>query len=389
MDFIKMASDYRYGRVIEDISEGLWVERYDTPGEFELKFSPASKDIINFLPLGTFISHTNTRELMIVEQHEIVELGNGTSTLTVKGRGLTAFFENRIAIPTGYFSWSSINPYDPTFAPWFPVGGTNPIVSSPAGVPDREIDYFYSSAYPWIHARRLLEDSISTFPYLDCLIPNWVISTDVTPTAGDSEQRAKIGRGNILEEVTKLLNINDCGVRTRRPVLVSDLDVAIIIHRGVDLSSTIQLDKTDFVSLRRVTSTVGYKNSAVVMGRYIGADIKPAGVSGLDLRMIYSSESDIQYSPKDPGNSFDKMDRMKETMTRRAQRLLKANKRRRILDIELRPKNGFVYRENYHMGDVVFVDGKFINGNMRVVEYVEGFSLKEGYYGHPVLRELE
>jgi len=392
MEFFKIGTDYRYGPLIPDIKEAIWVERYDQPGEFTLIFSPASKAIMDFLPTGTLISHADSKDLMIVEEHEIEETPDDPekpSTLTIRGRSLISFYENRITIPLSYHLWDDVNPLYTSWDPWYPVGGTNPIATQATGSPDREIDFYYAKDYPCEHAKKLLTDYIVGYPWSSAWeILSWAIYNDVTPGAGDTQEEARIERGEVLTEVLRQLNIADAGVKVQRPTTNADVTIDIRIHRGTDKTGTVQFKQGDFSSLKYLRSTVGYKNAVVAISKFVGSQSFPAGVSGMDFRVGLKMMDDINYNPTDAGNSFARMDRQKLVIDRRMKRYLRNHRRTRLVDVEIKNHAGYTYRTDYNIGDVVYVDGTYWQGTMRVIEYVEGFD-ENGRYGHPVLREKE
>lgn len=99
MDFVRLdANSYL---PIEPLIEGynslIWTERFQEPGEFELK----SFDILGLsmlLPEDTLVTHLDTREVMMVETHEINMVGEGADAqpeLTVRGRTASTILEHR------------------------------------------------------------------------------------------------------------------------------------------------------------------------------------------------------------------------------------------------------------------------------------------------------
>ncbi len=80
--------------LIEDCSSKIWTERYQDPGEFELKTNQVNK-LLKLLPEMSLITHRETKEVMYVETHSIGLDSNGFPELTIKGRSLAAFLENR------------------------------------------------------------------------------------------------------------------------------------------------------------------------------------------------------------------------------------------------------------------------------------------------------
>lgn len=80
--------------LIEGYDSMIWTERYRDPGEFEMKTYHVN-DFLSNLPLGSMISHLDTDETAMVETHSIENDQQGVPMLTLTGRTLDFFTENR------------------------------------------------------------------------------------------------------------------------------------------------------------------------------------------------------------------------------------------------------------------------------------------------------
>ena len=81
------------GEIVNGIHKKMWVERFQEPGEFKFTLRPEySRDI---LPIGSLITHTDTLELMMVEDHSISEEKGKPPEIVVTGRSLLGFLEFR------------------------------------------------------------------------------------------------------------------------------------------------------------------------------------------------------------------------------------------------------------------------------------------------------
>ena len=84
------------GEILNNIDNIMWVERYLDAGEFSIK-CPSTEYFRTKLMPGSFISHTDTDEVMIVETQIIDETKDGELQLEVSGRSMEAIImENRI-----------------------------------------------------------------------------------------------------------------------------------------------------------------------------------------------------------------------------------------------------------------------------------------------------
>lgn len=85
---------YMPDAIIEGYNSMIWTERYQDPGDFELK-TPLVTQTWNLLPELSFISLRDSKEVMFVEDHSIGRDSEGWPELTITGRTLDAYFENR------------------------------------------------------------------------------------------------------------------------------------------------------------------------------------------------------------------------------------------------------------------------------------------------------
>jgi hypothetical protein len=83
------------GEIINGIHDSLWVERYRDPGEFKIA-GPLSSGLREALPIGSLISHTDTSEVMMVENHEINDEEDEDTKISITGRSFDAYLEERV-----------------------------------------------------------------------------------------------------------------------------------------------------------------------------------------------------------------------------------------------------------------------------------------------------
>lgn len=103
---------YKPKTLFEKYHSLIWTERYLEPGEFQLVSSYIS-ETETALPLGSFVTVRDSFEIMMVETHSIEPNGsNGYPEITVFGRSLTSFLENRVLVPNTYSKeWLLKRPY--------------------------------------------------------------------------------------------------------------------------------------------------------------------------------------------------------------------------------------------------------------------------------------
>lgn len=88
------STDYYPDKLVGGLSSKIWTERFLGIGEFELT-TPDVDRVAALLPEDMLITHAETKEVMIVETQTIADDENGVPTLTVKGRDLRLFLDNR------------------------------------------------------------------------------------------------------------------------------------------------------------------------------------------------------------------------------------------------------------------------------------------------------
>lgn len=101
MDFYTLDREFNDVSIIENTKAVIWTERYATAGDIEISLedTPANREL---LKLGTFVSCTDSDEVMLLETREMKE-----GVLTVKGETITKFLEHRIIRASGYWNATS------------------------------------------------------------------------------------------------------------------------------------------------------------------------------------------------------------------------------------------------------------------------------------------
>ncbi|MET0787162.1 MAG: hypothetical protein ABWY25_10690, partial [Paenisporosarcina sp.] len=103
------------GILINGLKSKMWIERYRDAGEFTLT-AGADFNVKSQLPIGSFISHTNTSEIMVVENHEIKDNRDRESEIVITGRSFETILESRIVRFNRSYPFSSVNPLTDKFS---------------------------------------------------------------------------------------------------------------------------------------------------------------------------------------------------------------------------------------------------------------------------------
>lgn len=336
------------GQIINGLTSKMWIERYLKNGEFTL-VAPADSGIQALLPLGTFISHMDTTEIMIVENHEIQDDQGSPSSLTITGRGLETYFENRVV-------------------------NTNRTFPVAAGL----AEYFLGADYTWNQAVKLLSDHLlianllddnNAFPYLS-------VQTTV-PGTGASVGRT-IPRGDLYNALLNLLAIDNLGVKIIRPGTWSPLggaspNVDVVIHKGVDRTASVIFshDSGEVITSDYLWSNKNLKNAALVTGKWVEVEVIPAAVE-YDRRWMFVKADDIDQA-QTVAPTGTALTNIRNSMTLRGYEALLAKNILQLTKAQLsKEATKAVYRVDYDVGDLITIFGDYnVTTTRRVTEYVE------------------
>ena len=343
------------GEFINNAQRIMWVERYAEPGEFEIE-APLSSGLMDFLPLDTLISHVDTTEVMIVENHEISQEVEGDPTLKITGRSFVSYLENRFA-------------------------GVNLVRSSSAIT-----EYIIAAGYSWNQIVTLINDHIGTPATANDRLTNVLAQTSVSGT-GISEMRS-VSRADVLKCVMDLLPVDDLGIRTirRNPFGIgSSTQTLLDIYAGVDRSDEVifswlggDLDQANYLF-----SNKNNKNSALVFGQYVYRMVD-TGPTNYARRMLIVDATDLDghLSTAPTGSALVTL---LAQMDIRGRTALKNQNNIAITQSDISKTTQYQYRRDYDIGDLITIDGNFNEmAVMRVVEYAE-IEDENGESGHPTL----
>lgn len=351
-------TSFNEGRMINGATSVMWVERYRTPGEFEI-VAPLSTDLMNFLPLGSLISHVDTYEVMVVENHEITDDSNGDPTIRITGRSLESYFENRIVGMNYARQNSSI------------------------------VEYVLSSDSTWNQTVSMINDHIANGTYTDDNLPNVVAVSSVTGT-GTFEQRT-IKRMHLHQAVLELISIDDLGIKTIRRNTFgvpngSNIYTNVVVYRGADKTASVVFSwkSGDLTSSEYLFSDKNMKNSALIVGRYINAVYDTTGVTKYSRRSVIVDGGDIDgvYSAPPTGQQLtDVINKMRI----RGKQELDSQNLVTITRADLADISKYQYRKDFDVGDLISLDSNYGRiSTMRISEYVEIMD-ENGETGHPSL----
>jgi hypothetical protein len=391
MDVLRLDSaTFLPNAVVEGYATMIWTERFDNPGDFEMKTSKIV-ETRNALPVGSLISLRDSYEVMFVENHSLTRT-DGVPELVLTGRTFETFLENRAMYGIKYGdAWATLQPYT-----------------------DSEL----ASLLVWNYlANPTGEDVTRPAQTIDPLIrvQNLVV-TDSSPVV-DTAAAQSLSEGEVYARLRELLKVAQLGVRTSRPhgtlgAVISfdatrtatrgtvkktmDLNVtelAIDIYRGVDrrrnqtLSPPVvfRYDAGHFVDPNYVSSIQDYRNIVLAStsdgSSLVTLDPNALNTSGLNRRIIY-----IDGGKRDPDAWYGAF---VSKVKHEAYTALHEHAKAHLFDGEIAPDIQYVYKRHYALGDMVTVIGEssFVQ-DMIVNEYIRIYTA-EGENGYPGLVEYD
>lgn len=352
------------GEIINKLKRKLWIERYRQAGEFQL-VADASSDIRSLLPIGALISHVDSTEVMIVENHEISETRGKPTEIVISGRGFETIFEQRIV-------------------------GSNKVFPTSTGV----TDYILAADQVWNQAVTLISDHIHASSLIDDdnALPYITILSELSGSGTAISRSLK--RGTLYSRLLELLDPDDLGIKVIRPGPWSPLgsaspNIAVVIHAGTDRSDEIifSYDTGDIESADYLWSNKKLKNAALVTGRWVEVWVDTSDVNyNRRVMQVDASDIDNAFTSAPTGADLANVIAWMETRGRDA---LSAQNEVALTKAEVsKDGNRSKYRVDFEVGDIVTVVGDYnAASTMRISEYVE-IEDEKGSRSYPTLSLL-
>lgn len=356
MDLIKLSSvsanptELTKGEGIEGYTDVLWVERYRDPGEFKI-VAPLSSGLMEQLPIDTFVSHLNTDELMIVENHVIKQPKGEDGTIEISGRSFTSYAENRVL-------------------------GDQEL--------DNEVqDYILASDQTWDQVVTLINDHMVDPANTNGRLIGVDVNTTCTGSVTVEERNLRVS--DVLQAITDILKVDDLGIKAVRPT-PTEPDIFFTVYRGNDVSTKVRFsyERGDLESIEYLFSNKKYKNRAFIKGKWVQATINPGTHVNFDQRTMLVEASWIdERQPSYPANPARALIIAALQIT--GDKALKAQNVVSITQADVADDANFTYRKDYNLGDLVTVDGQFGSSDIfRVIEFAETED-QDGVTAHPTL----
>jgi Siphovirus ReqiPepy6 Gp37-like protein len=359
MILFKLDSSHWPSTTIKNFESLAWTERYRQAGEFQLVIEN-DVSILQLLAKGSLISHSDTKEVMIVENHEISRDSKKVLKLTLSGRSFETFAERRVT-----------------------YGSTLPIVIGATEELDVEQELIPEPATVLCHA--LLKSQLQPGPgggtaTAANAVPNLLVRTDIRVLDPDLQHIVK--RGDIYSRVMDYLGLADAGIKNIRPNgLQTTMDM--VIHDGADLINSVifYAQYEDLDDAKYFSSIKNYNNYAQISTHNHARLYKSRNLvddlTGLDRRIMYVEANDI-VGPFPTPNAND-------VVSARAQSGLDEHQEISLMQATISKTANPKFKIDYDVGDLVTVFGEFsVAQIMRVIEHVLTVD-KEGMRGFPSL----
>lgn len=437
MDLIRLGppgdTSYLPDTMIEGYSSAIWTERFVSPGDFQIK-TPYIEKMLALLPEKTLISHRQTREVMMVEDHLIAVNPEGIPELTIVGRSVDSILESRYVEGPYNKRRKMAKVYSNTGAALVLVwnvtrnGSGNDVTRQLSGE-DNDGD-----PHTWNTKDQ---------------IPNVSVSDSVANT--DPVKRKWLREGMLYPQLIKFLNMGDAGIRTIRPPTDSEQQVSVRVNKnpaegnfgdivrtevtnvtslrfdifdGLDRSHTQSANpkvifntlRGDILNAQNLWSIRDWKNACEVAASIQVPDVYRSGQSGYtgwDRRVMMYDAGEPDFGmerPEQPGRNASNAEwdayeaklakwknkrdaaneEFKEDSQDEALRELNKFRKLKVFTGDISTETPYKYKEHYNLGDIVSLKGKYGQiERMLVSEYVrtEDFEGDRGYPGLTLVDE--
>jgi len=417
MDVVRLNSTtYAVEKILDGFSSKIWTERYQDPGEFELRSYNIERTLYD-LPEASLLSLRDSTQVMMVETHSIEQDGEGY-VLVTKGRSAECILESRVFSDAKY--------------------GKKIPMQKKYSIQNALMVYLWNAVANTLGKSVVVKGKPAESIY--DRIPNIKI-TDSTAGAGKAVTR-RLENSDCYTQMKFWIDAGHFGIRMIRPIsgapsrktahvtqggtLTLPLEVAtgitMDIYSGVDRTTlqaarpaVIFSDAADDVSNKSyLFSSKDYKNVAVVISAhgplhgkivtppaaaerdnpppiipppvggatigdpvFVAANATPSGWSRRDLLVDAGTKDDGETTKE---FLADLTDVGQEALT------APEHSRQSVFDGVISPNTMYKYNVDYSLGDKVTLLGKYgVAKAMQVQEYVRTENATEGENGAPGL----
>lgn len=383
---------YRPDALVEGYSSMIWTERHIGAGEFELKTAEVFPTM-EFIPEGCLLSLLDSNEVMVAETRSIGVDAEGYAELTITGRTLETFLENRILLAAQYREpWKVLKQYTPSEMAELLLW--NHMVNTTGEDPTR-VDWTIDNKTG---------------------IPNLVVTDSASLT--ETAQEWWLEEGEVYPQFQGFLALGVLGIRTIRPngtmgdVITFDTtrtasrgtvtktpatnipQMRLDVYTGNDRSRhqtaiepvIFHYDSGHIDSPSYLFSLKDYKSMATISASFGSVDVYPTavtarneGLTGRERRTLFIDGGDA--GDQDPVVFLD-------SLIQKGLMELKKHNKMRLFDGAISPVSPYEYGRDYFLGDAVTLLARFgFDQTMIVSEYVRTED-SDGDRGYPGLSSI-
>ena len=333
---------------IDGYNSLIWTERFTTNGDFTLTTANI-EPTLQQLAKGSIVAIRQSNYLMIVESLKIDQDDDGSDVLTVTGRSLETFLENRPARAAGQTS---------------------------------DTDWTFTDVYPIAATIAMVEQLISTSP-IDAsdVIPNLVMMTSLTE---DTQATFILQSRDLYSAILEILGTVVVGILPRKNPATGD--IYLEVYRGTDktIAQTVvdpiifHVANGDITGASYLFTTSGFYNVAYVYSpsgeRTVFAPGVDDTIASWDRRVLYVDASDIDTTTTDDDGDDIPIDPsvINAAMDQRGTQALADANVQMLFDGQINPiSTSYKVPLDYYLGDQVTLIAQYgVNQTMRVEEVI-------------------
>lgn len=399
--------------LVKGAEKKLWVERYNGSGEATLK-GPISANLTEQAPVGSVITHTRTKDLMVVHSHQIVSDSPGKEPqVEIRAHEFPEIFAGKRLGQSNVPVFPEVGEFEEYNRNWS-VGWdfaeldfNGDRTPNPSILPKNVIYDLLWWGCGWSYGPGSIDDPFNSYALwparveyssdalLDHRYPimtKWVSKREIGP------------KDTILSVVRSIMDEFDLGIATKRmhqlPLYPKSYNI-VVVHGGTNLTGP------DGVRLRIGTNTIN-KYSALRSNKNnkVGAYVKTtyydffmlSEQEALDRSTKLFDNQTINVDASGVDSDFEDFATAKtyrsyilsKAYAQGQMELLNANQGNFVVEVDIdRDNSGYTFRKDFNLGDVVTLERSpiFDEQPMRVVEFIE--SEEEGVFeAYPVLKPV-
>lgn len=360
MDILVLNQKFETIHLVDAYRSMIWTDRYNEAGDFEI-YTEVSGETLKHVTKDCYLSIKDSDRTMIVDTIEITsdrELGN---MIKITGSSLEKILDRRIV-----WGMRSLN------------------TSLQNGI------------------KTLLNESIISPSDSNRKIPNFIFEETSDSRITDIKLDKQFTGDNIYDIINTLCNDNDIGYKL---LLNKENQFVFSLYAGVDRSyenteNSYVIFSPSFENLvnsNYFDTNADLKTITLVAGEDSGNSRKyrtytASNETGINRRELFTDARDIQSEYYDDNNNKHTMTtaQYNAALDSRGKEKLEENSAVTAFEGEVEPKNSFIYKEDYYLGDIVQISNEYgFGGTARIKEVVASHDDSNGYSVYPTFEILK